>query len=266
MLCEPSRECALCLKQAQASAAVWDPVGAALASCCMAMTGLHCSLQVLYNFFEWPTLPGARLAVIGVANTFDMPERVLPKIASRLGSARVPFQPYTKAQLVTIISARLTDANASSTFEPNAIDFASRKVSRQLMAPDGCIARICTAAAGDHVGRQYACACIDFPARTLHSWSLYPHGYRDHHAGQVAGVTGDLRRALELCRKAAEVAQREGVPSVRLAHIDAAVKVMFGAAHMRLLRASCPLDKVLLAALLLDTKATGGMNSQQSML
>ena len=83
---------------------------------------------MLYNLFEWPTLPGARLAVIGVANTFDMPERVLPKIASRLGSARVPFQPYTKAQLVTIISQRLADADASATFEPNAIDFASRKV------------------------------------------------------------------------------------------------------------------------------------------
>ncbi|KAK9805893.1 hypothetical protein WJX73_002145 [Symbiochloris irregularis] len=159
---------------------------------------------VLYNLFEWPTLAGARLAVIGVANTFDMPERVLPKIASRLGSARVPFQPYTKVQLATILQKRLADVDAAAAFEPNSIDFASRK---------------------------------------------------------VAGVTGDLRRALELCRKAAEVAQREGAPSVRLAHIDAAVRVMFGSAHMRLLRASPLLDKVLLAALLLETKATGRVDA-----
>ena len=37
--------------------------------------------QVLYNLFEWPTRPGARLAVIGIANTLDLPERLLPRIA-----------------------------------------------------------------------------------------------------------------------------------------------------------------------------------------
>lgn len=45
-------------------------------------------MQVLYNLFEWPMRPGARLAVIAVANTLDLPERLLPRIASRLGSRR----------------------------------------------------------------------------------------------------------------------------------------------------------------------------------
>ena len=97
--------------------------------------GMSMVLQVLYNLFEWPTLPGARMAVIGVANTFDMPERVLPKIASRLGSARVPFQPYTKAQLVTIISQRLIDSDALACFESNSLDFAARKVIVPVLAP-----------------------------------------------------------------------------------------------------------------------------------
>ena len=37
--------------------------------------------SVLYNLFGWPQLPGARLLVIGIANTLDLPERLLPKIA-----------------------------------------------------------------------------------------------------------------------------------------------------------------------------------------
>jgi ATPase family associated with various cellular activities (AAA) len=39
--------------------------------------------SVLYNLFGWPQQPGARLVVIGIANTLDLPERLLPKIARR---------------------------------------------------------------------------------------------------------------------------------------------------------------------------------------
>lgn len=37
--------------------------------------------SVLYNVFGWPQQPGARLVVIGIANTLDLPERLLPKVA-----------------------------------------------------------------------------------------------------------------------------------------------------------------------------------------
>lgn len=36
---------------------------------------------VLYNLFEWPLRRGSRLAVMGIANTHDLDERVLPRIA-----------------------------------------------------------------------------------------------------------------------------------------------------------------------------------------
>ena len=55
---------------------------------------LYQRLQVLYNLFEWPMRKGSRLAVIGVANTMDLPERLLPRIASRLGS-RLPHSPLS---------------------------------------------------------------------------------------------------------------------------------------------------------------------------
>lgn len=42
--------------------------------------------EVVYNFFNWPTLLGSKLVVIAVANTMDLPERVMTgRVRSRLG-------------------------------------------------------------------------------------------------------------------------------------------------------------------------------------
>ena len=84
--------------------------------------------QVLYNLFEWPTRAGSRLAMIGVANTMDLPERLLPRIASRLGGRRTVFQPYSRPQLATIVNARLSEAGLSHTFARNAVNMACSKV------------------------------------------------------------------------------------------------------------------------------------------
>jgi origin recognition complex subunit 1 len=50
--------------------------------------------DVVYNFFNWPTLVDSKLVVIAVANTMDLPERVLTgRVRSRLGkSGRHSFQ------------------------------------------------------------------------------------------------------------------------------------------------------------------------------
>jgi origin recognition complex subunit 1 len=71
-----------------------------------------------------PTRPHSRLVVIGIANTMDLPERMLPRIASRLGLQRIHFAPYTIDQLQAIIKSRLTGMNA---FKVKAIELASRK-------------------------------------------------------------------------------------------------------------------------------------------
>jgi origin recognition complex subunit 1 len=84
--------------------------------------------QVLYNLCEWPTRAGARLAVIGIANTLDLPERLMPRVASRLGGRRVVFQPYKRDQLKKIIEQRLSDAGVASVFHENAIKYAAGKV------------------------------------------------------------------------------------------------------------------------------------------
>ena len=44
--------------------------------------------DVVYNFFNWPTLAGSKLVVLAVANTMDLPERVMSgRVRSRLGAS-----------------------------------------------------------------------------------------------------------------------------------------------------------------------------------
>ena len=80
---------------------------------------------VLYNMFDWPTRAGSRLSIIGIANTMDLPERLHPRIGSRLAGRRLPFQPYGRDQLETILRARLEGIDA---FEPSALVLVSRRV------------------------------------------------------------------------------------------------------------------------------------------
>lgn len=55
----------------------------------------------------------------------DLPEKLLPRISSRMGVQRLCFGPYNHQQLQEIISSRLKGIEA---FEKQAIEFASRKV------------------------------------------------------------------------------------------------------------------------------------------
>jgi hypothetical protein len=41
--------------------------------------------DVVYNFFNWPTLRDSQLFVIAVANRMDLPQQLAAKVKSRLG-------------------------------------------------------------------------------------------------------------------------------------------------------------------------------------
>ena len=188
------------------------------------------SQGVMYNFFNWPQLKHSRLIVLAVANTMDLPERTLSnKISSRLGLTRITFPGYTHQQLIKIIQSRL-EGIGEVVVEPDAVQFASRK---------------------------------------------------------VAAVSGDARRALDICRRAVEIAEADallaeeenedsavaGTPSKTPARTSASIKNKRGvvtiatikraineatstplAAYLR----SLPLaSKVFLAALLARMRRTG---------
>jgi len=82
---------------------------------------------ILYNFFDWPLrATSARLIVIGISNTINLPERLSLKLQSRLGGERCHFKSYTVDETVAILKTRL-DGDASQVFDEDAIKFASRK-------------------------------------------------------------------------------------------------------------------------------------------
>ncbi|KAF8134480.1 P-loop containing nucleoside triphosphate hydrolase protein [Boletus edulis] len=93
--------------------------------------------DVVYNFFNWPTLVGSKLVVLAVANTMDLPERVMSgRVRSRLGMTRINFQPYTTLQLLEIVHARLLAAKENlppkhqqDVITADGVKFASMKVS-----------------------------------------------------------------------------------------------------------------------------------------
>ncbi|KAL2540899.1 Origin of replication complex subunit 1A [Abeliophyllum distichum] len=166
--------------------------------------------SVLYNILDWPTKPNSKLIVIGIANTMDLPEKLLPRISSRMGIQRLCFGPYNYQQLQEIISSRLRGIEA---FEKSAIEFASRK---------------------------------------------------------VAAVSGDARRALEICRRGAELADcrtkrspslsNSGVTGkvlVGMADVETAIKEMFQAPHIQVIRSCSKLSKIFLAAMVHELYKTG---------
>ncbi|WKY01118.1 hypothetical protein Q1695_015264 [Nippostrongylus brasiliensis] len=103
---------------------------------------------------------------MAIANTLDLPERMLShRITSRIGAARICFQPYEFQQIERIIRDRLK--GSVNAIDEGAVQFAARK---------------------------------------------------------VAAVTGDLRKAMDLLRRAIEIAIEQGSKKLLVEHVLAATR------------------------------------------
>jgi len=124
--------------------------------------------------FDMLMLPSHKLVMVAISNTMDLPERLLPRVASRFGIVRVNFQPYSRDQIAQILSERLQGHGASGSLSTTAV-------------------RLC--------------------------------------AAKVAAGTGDIRKALQLCRRAVEVrSSRTGeVGPVDFVHLNVAEKELLHA-------------------------------------
>ena len=111
---------------------------------------------VLYTVFEWPALQGSRLVLVGIANSLDLTDRVLPRL--QVSPAYKPtllhYPPYTKQEIQDIISARLEEGSRDNT---------------------------------------------GHPVITTRAISFL--------AGKIAALSGDLRKALDVCRRALELSE-----------------------------------------------------------
>uniref|UniRef100_A0A7E4VW56 Origin recognition complex subunit 1 n=1 Tax=Panagrellus redivivus TaxID=6233 RepID=A0A7E4VW56_PANRE len=86
------------------------------------------SQDVVYDIFEWATTEEAKLVVIAIANTLDLPERVLKqRVSSRMGYNRLTFQAYSYEQIDQMLQHRLQEGK--KLVDPNATLFIARKVS-----------------------------------------------------------------------------------------------------------------------------------------
>jgi len=83
---------------------------------------------VLYQLFDWMSLPNARLALVSIANTMDLPERLLPRISSRLAVVPVNFAAYDRPQLREIMTHRLWLAKAEGAFTKDALEICAARV------------------------------------------------------------------------------------------------------------------------------------------
>jgi len=112
--------------------------------------------SVLYTIFEWPALKGSQLALVGIANSLDLTDRVLPRLQVKPAykPTLLHYPPYTKQQIIDILTARLKEGagenNATPVITPRAIAFL---------------------------------------------------------AGKISSLSGDLRKALDVCRRALELAE-----------------------------------------------------------
>ncbi|GMT21066.1 hypothetical protein PFISCL1PPCAC_12363, partial [Pristionchus fissidentatus] len=88
--------------------------------------------ELIYDIFNWTSVEDARVSIISIANTLDLPERMLnQRICSRLGMNRIVFQPYSHEEIERIIASKLGGSKASkeeSVIEADAVQLAARKV------------------------------------------------------------------------------------------------------------------------------------------
>ena len=112
--------------------------------------------SVLYTVFEWPALQGSKLVLVGIANSLDLTDRVLPRL--QVSPAYKPtllhYPPYTKQEIMDILTARLREGAVDVTGQP--------------------------------VITTRAIAFL---------------------AGKIASLSGDLRKALDVCRRALELSE-----------------------------------------------------------
>ncbi|XP_044264249.1 origin recognition complex subunit 1 [Tribolium madens] len=155
--------------------------------------------DVVYNILDWPTKSITQLIVITIANTMDLPERLLMnRVTSRLGLTRLTFQAYTHKQLQEIVTKRLFGTNS---FNPDAVQLVARK---------------------------------------------------------VASVSGDARRALDICRRAAEIAEVEGDDTlVTMSHVNEALKAMITQPKVRAIKNCSRLEQYILQAVISEVERTG---------
>ncbi|NXL85538.1 ORC1 protein, partial [Alectura lathami] len=149
--------------------------------------------NVMYNLFDWPTQKHSKLIILAIANTMDLPERIMMnRVASRLVCP------------LTVLLCWLCRNTV-------------------------CLKQI-----------------------SLQTCPAY---------FQVAALSGDARRCLDICRRATEICEfssQKGTPEiVRMAHITEAIDEMFSSPYINAIRNASLHEQIFLKAILAEFRRAG---------
>jgi Cdc6-like AAA superfamily ATPase len=184
--------------------------GSAGAPAASASSADPCSRSViLYNLFNWAQMEGSGLVLVCVGNALDLPERLEPKMASRIAQCRWLMAPYSKAQLADIARTRLADAGLlpeAKTAGEAAADGsgATREgsgLATQGPTPPAAAIHTAVLAAGLH-GATPA-GLVSAAASPI---PVFQEGALSVGAATQAGVAGDVRRTMQVLQRAAALA------------------------------------------------------------
>lgn len=65
------------------------------------------SNTALYAAFQWPDTLSHKIIILGIANSIDLTERLLPKLMLVKPPKRLVFEPYTKDDIVEILNDKM---------------------------------------------------------------------------------------------------------------------------------------------------------------
>lgn len=84
------------------------------------------SHSFLYAAFQWPVVHSS-VSLLGIANSLDLTERILPKLKLTRSPEILPFLPYSRTDLQEILLRKLSAENC---LDRRALELCSRKVAR----------------------------------------------------------------------------------------------------------------------------------------
>lgn len=98
----------------------------------------------LYKIFEWPFLKSSKLILIGIANSLDFTDRILPRLELKpeCKPKIVNFTPYSKEDIVNIVKDRLKSVTETNANQPIIEDRAINLCATKVAATNGDIRKV----------------------------------------------------------------------------------------------------------------------------
>ena len=199
--------------------------------------------SVLYNLFDWPKRAaelshGRRLIVIGISNTLNLVDQLMPSVQSRVGTERCVFKAYSLNDTTSILKSKIKEGS------PVSIIYG--KLIFRLFSFFGKL------------------------TVSLQEFQFFEDDAILFAAKKTAALSGDIRKAFQLCRSAAQLVTHrfekghtKGTqftqlhPKIRIGDVQKASLESFNMAMVTAVSFSAAYEALLLISLAALCRATG---------